>query len=392
MLSYLVFFYTCFLFSCLEKIKEKYLLKIFLFIFYIIIFGFRNKIGVDWYNYEYFYTYFNGFTYLKEFDIKMFIFSFPNMDIGFKIISLFLFGNSEFKLLFINILLSIFICLSLNRFIKKDEVLKKYYFSYITFFMVFYFFIDVDIIRQSIVFYSFLYTFDILFENKVKFLKINFLVGAVHIVTSYLNLFFIIILKKIKVTRIRIIFITINYIAFKTLNLSTYINKFLIICIERVNFHNIKKIKNYLNIESQNNINFSFILNVFILLCLVYYYKKVFKKNTREEYVLKMFLWMIILESILANYQVAVNRFNYYYRFTIPYLIIYMIDKIIKKKLKIIFIIIITWIYLTLRMLIFFSDLNNRKVYLPYSNYLFKTDENDNQLREKRIKIENKEL
>ncbi|MGL4509827.1 EpsG family protein, partial [Cetobacterium sp.] len=151
---YILFFYTTFLFSFFDNLKQKSIFKSIFSIFFIIVFGFRNKIGVDWYNYQYFFDNFNSWDYLKDLKVKEFFFEFLNMDIGFKIISLFLPGNGEIRLLILNILISIWILISINHFIKKDIVLKKYYFSYLTFFLLLYFFLDVDILRQSIVFYT----------------------------------------------------------------------------------------------------------------------------------------------------------------------------------------------------------------------------------------------
>lgn len=391
MINYLLFFYLIYFFSFFENSKKIIFFKWISNIIIVLFIGYRNKIGVDWWNYENFFYNFESVNYLINGFFKKYLQTYNHMEIGFKILVTFL-QSIGLNYVYLQVIISILMIVSINKFTKKDILLKKNYFSFLSLFLIHYLFLDIDLLRQSISFYIFLYSFDFLFlKNNRKFIIFN-IIGSFFHFSGFINLLLCLFLKKIRIKTYSIVIILLIYISSKMINISN-IYSFLAEKFILSNINILSKIGLYLKNSSPNNINNLFFLNIILILYILYSLNFLEKgKDLKKIMIIKLFLLFIILESFFGNYRVGLERFNYYYQFTIPYLIIMVVNSLkVEYFFKKIIIIFCVGIYLSLRIFIFSKSLEARMVYLPYSNYLFKTDEEDKFLINKRELIEIKD-
>jgi hypothetical protein len=360
MLPYYIFFGFFGMASILDYLTREYkvdLLKRFCLLggFILILFfvGLRYKLASDWMLY----------TAMYESSIPTINFD-SFVEPGFNML-LSLFKTLGFSFEFLIFCITLYNTVSLFSFVNRCQINNKM--TFIAVALILNTFREIDILRQSLAFYTMLYAFSDKKSNLLKNIILLVVATSFHYTAIIFVLFYAI--KQIKPTKNILLFLLISYAVslFYTIPILSILSGSI-----NSSYMYILKAQNLMSAyEFQRDISFSTLLNLSFLILLCFNHKKLKKLTNAENILVNMFLFYILLFTFCKEIKEVADRLSYYFAFGLTFMFCLLPNLVSIKHIKK-YVFVIPCLYVFLKLEIHFR--NEAVVYglTPYRNVLLK--------------------
>lgn len=352
----------------------------------LLFYGLRYDVGIDWYSYNIFFNRVEPISLVlkgKTFAPIFYNSEYQVMEIGYRLL------NSVFKTTgagfqFFMFCIALFNLTSLYTFLYNQKI--EYKFTLITIFISLAMFREFDIFRQSISFYTFLYSLKFLHSNVKKYILINLIGSLFHL--SSIIFILIIPLLKVKFSKRTLLILLILYLTtffFVIPLISTALNITESLKILSPYMIKILSFYKYLNYSSGFGLTIS-LPCIALLIIILLNYDVYDNLDNSTRILVNLFICYIIISIFGSEIEEIVTRLGYYFFIGIAAMVSFL-PLFLKNQFKI-SIAIIPIMFALLKFSLFVNTPATKLTYTPYTNYIF----NSSEKRNKRISIKQKEV